>query len=173
MVEVRAVVRRYRECEHTDTLSGMPGSFRDALERAALRRFVGDYVPPRKLRLPASPGPASAADGDIREVVVAAPENRRGALSIALYARDYREVGRWVPRDAAYVIGRYMFEADKLPETWAAHCNRLDEVWVPSAWQREALVVSGVDEAKVQVMPEAVDVDFFNPVVYEGQGEPD
>lgn len=26
---------------------------------------------------------------------------------ISLYARDYREIGRWIPDDASYVIGRF------------------------------------------------------------------
>lgn len=62
--QVKAVVRRYRECEHTDTLSGVydtfnphlfftiilcpdtPAAFRDSFERAAFNRFFPRYIPP-------------------------------------------------------------------------------------------------------------------------------
>ena len=102
---------------------------------------------------------ASAANG----VTVESHGARGGAGSIALYARDYREAGRWVPRDAAYVVGRYMFEAAILPGAWVEHCNRLDEVWVPSGWQAEAFAASGVERAKLVVMPEALDVWHYDP----------
>jgi hypothetical protein len=34
-------------------------------------------------------------------------------LAIVLYSRDYREFGRWIPSKRDYLIGRYMFEADR------------------------------------------------------------
>lgn len=83
--------------------------------------------------------------------------------SIVLYARDYREMGRWVPRDTSYIIGRYMYETDSLPRPWVNHCNQLDEVWVPSQWQRKAFLHGGVRDEKMQVMGETVDEYFFDP----------
>ena len=83
--------------------------------------------------------------------------------SIVLYARDYREMGRWLPRDTSYFIGRYMYETDSLPRPWVNHCNQLDEVWVPSKWQFEAFESAGVKPEKMHVMGETVDEYFFDP----------
>lgn len=41
-------------------------------------------------------------------------------------------------------IGYAMFEADSLPAGWAAHCNRMDAIWVPSDWLRQVFTASGV-----------------------------
>lgn len=83
--------------------------------------------------------------------------------SIILWARDYREMGRWIPRDTSYVIGRYMYETDSLPRPWVNHCNQLDEVWVPSQWQYEAFENGGVLTDKMRIMGETVDEYFFDP----------
>jgi hypothetical protein len=83
--------------------------------------------------------------------------------SIILYARDYREMGRWVPRDTSYIIGRYMYETDSLPRPWSNHCNQLDEIWVPSKWQLEAFQNGKVQTEKMQIMGETVDEYFFDP----------
>lgn len=39
----------------------------------------------------------------------------------------------------------------------------MDEVWVPTKFQAEVFEQNGVDPSKIVLMPEAVDVDFFNP----------
>ena len=79
------------------------------------------------------------------------PIDREKDNSIVLYARDYREFGRWVPPDAAMYVGRYMYEADSVPKAWVRHMNLLDEIWVPSEWQKGAFVSAGVLESKIQV----------------------
>ena len=83
--------------------------------------------------------------------------------SIVLYARDYRELARWVPQDTSYVIGRYMFETDGLPRSWVSHCNTLDEVWVPSHWQKEVFETAGVQSEHTHVLAETVDSFYFDP----------
>ena len=315
LAKSRLIVRRYRDCEHTDTLSGTPGSFRDAFDRAALRRFAGAYQPPTttatpllqsklstnrrrrsrassrgsngtvavevdaapsdgntgnqlsaadgqsaamlasstaenadvaasaaarvaaraaahskrlfheaaiearsssssdgdsggssggngkaahaaalaaaraagvlsfggQARLPSapsstsesSPDPSSSGSGGVLNATAAATAgawvsyeasaNHQGAGAIAVYARDWREAGRWLPRDAAFVVGRYMFEAASLPEAWVHHCNSLDEIWVPSKWQVDAFAQSGVQRHLLAVMPEALDVWHYDP----------
>ena len=45
---------------------------------------------------------------------------------------------------------------------WVKELNRLDEVWVPSAFQREAALASGV-KTKIELMPFGVDPEYFNP----------
>lgn len=78
-VSLRAIVRRYQDCEHTDTLKDLPVSFRDTLDRLVHK---------------------SAVNND------AAPESGTDLL-VSIYSRDFRELGRWVPQDSAYVVGRY------------------------------------------------------------------
>jgi hypothetical protein len=67
------------------------------------------------------------------------------------------------PSEAAYAIGRTMYETDRVPASWVERCNRMDEIWVPTAFHVEAFEKSGVDRSKLVVMPEAVDTVFFDP----------
>ena len=67
------------------------------------------------------------------------------------------------PADADYLIGRTMFETDRLAPEWVAACNRMDEVWVPSRFNLETFAASGVERSKLVMMPEAVDSNFFDP----------
>ena len=60
-----------------------------------------------------------------------------------------------------YVVGRTMFETDRLPEGWAQRLNSVDEVWVPTEFQREIFLREGVH--KVHVVGEPVDVQRFTP----------
>lgn len=67
------------------------------------------------------------------------------------------------PDGAAYRIGRTMFETDRIPTGWAARCNAMDEIWVPTPFHRDIFADAGVLPAKLRVVPESVDVDTFDP----------
>ena len=54
-------------------------------------------------------------------------------------------------------VGWTMFETDRLPRGWAESLNRLDEVWVPSEFNRRTFAQAGVDAAKLQVVPGGID----------------
>jgi hypothetical protein len=43
-----------------------------------------------------------------------------------------------------YRVGRTMFETAGLPEHLVKHCNAMDEVWVPTAFNRETFISAGV-----------------------------
>ena len=58
--------------------------------------------------------------------------------------------------------GWTMLEVSGLPEEWVDGCNAMTEVWVPSSFNRETFVDSGV-RRPVHVMPLGVDVHYFNP----------
>jgi glycosyltransferase involved in cell wall biosynthesis len=60
-------------------------------------------------------------------------------------------------------IGRTTFETDRLPAGWVERCNALDEVWVPSEFNRETFQHSGVEAHRLRVMPEGVDTRLFCP----------
>jgi hypothetical protein len=44
-----------------------------------------------------------------------------------------------------------MYETDGLPKPWVNHCNGLDEVWVPSQWQKDVFADAGVNDDKMMV----------------------
>ena len=67
------------------------------------------------------------------------------------------------PPDAAYAIGRSMFETDRIPRNWVGKCNQMDEVWVPSEFNVETYARSGVERDKLVVIPGAVDAHEFDP----------
>ncbi len=54
---------------------------------------------------------------------------------------------------------RTMFETDRIPADWVAHCNRADEVWVPTAHNREAFAAAGVERGRLHVVPEPFELD--------------
>ncbi len=58
-------------------------------------------------------------------------------------------------------VGRTMFETDRAPASWIEPLSLLDEVWVPSAWQKEGFVRSGLDAARVQVIHGTLDAQRF------------
>lgn len=63
--------------------------------------------------------------------------------------------------------GSTMFETEGLPSGWAEACNRMDEVWVPSTFNRRTFVRAGVDPAKLFVLQPGLDVSLFDPDVVE------
>lgn len=58
-------------------------------------------------------------------------------------------------KQAKYNIGFTMFEADKLPNNWAALCNEMDAIFVPSEWNKKGFVESGVTKP-IFVIPAGV-----------------
>ncbi len=101
----------------------MPAFFRDILESTSLKSFTPPYR--------GFSHPNSLSNTDNME-----------DGSIILYAKLV--VG-------CLVIGRYMYETDGLPQPWIRHLNTIDEVWVPSQWQKETFKNSGAIEQKMQV----------------------
>ncbi|MQL77663.1 hypothetical protein Taro_010070 [Colocasia esculenta] len=65
------------------------------------------------------------------------------------------------------VVGRTMFETDRLNPEHARRCNRMDAVWVPTGFHVSTFVASGVDPSKVVKVVQPVDVGFFDPSKYK------
>ncbi len=61
-----------------------------------------------------------------------------------------------------YKIGFTMLEANGLPKDWVEQCNRMNEVWVPSNFNKETFRDAGV-RVPIYVMPLGIDIDHFNP----------
>ncbi len=63
-----------------------------------------------------------------------------------------------------YRIGYTMLEVDGFPADWVRQANRMDEVWVPSEFNREGFRRCGL-RRPVHVVPLGVDADYFHPAV--------
>ncbi|KAK6923478.1 Glycosyl transferase, family 1 [Dillenia turbinata] len=117
------------------------------------------------------------------------PENMK-SLAYELYQTNCRanstivichsEPGAWYPplfqtfpcppgeyEDFMSVIGRTMFETDRVSEEHVRRCNKMDYVWVPSEFHVSTFTESGVEPSKVVKVVQSVDVDFFDPFKYE------
>ena len=68
------------------------------------------------------------------------------------------------PATGAWVLIQ-PWEFGALPEEWVQNLARVDEAWVPSEYVRKVYIDSGVDAAKVQVVPNGIDPARFKPDV--------
>ncbi|GJP65463.1 hypothetical protein CLOP_g22336 [Closterium sp. NIES-67] len=88
----------------------------------------------------------------------------------------HSEPGAWAPplfqtppcppaalQASAFLIGRTMFETDRVTPMHVQRCNRMHQVWVPSAFHRHSFAASGVHPSKLRVLPQPVDVHAFHP----------
>lgn len=60
-------------------------------------------------------------------------------------------------------IGCTIFETDRIPPAWVGPCNRMDEVWVPSEFNRQTFAASGVDPDRLVVVPYGIDTSAYEP----------
>jgi glycosyltransferase involved in cell wall biosynthesis len=60
-------------------------------------------------------------------------------------------------------IGRTAFGTDRIPDGWSRRCNAIDEVWVPSEFNRDTFAAAGVDSGNLRVMRSGVDSQRFRP----------
>ena len=60
-------------------------------------------------------------------------------------------------------IGRTALAALDVPRDWVVRLNQLDETWVSNRTEADALVAAGVDPDRVAVVPEAIELDRFDP----------
>lgn len=65
------------------------------------------------------------------------------------------------------VVGRTMFETDRVNDEHVRRCNRMDFVWVPTDFHVRSFRQSGVDPAKVRKIIQPVDLAFFDPFKVE------
>ena len=111
------------------------------------------------------PGPLRTA---LNQAVNRRPDHRRPTVSVCHSEPGAWHPPRWPtarcpPTHAAYTIGRTMFETDRIPKGWDERLNAMDEVWVPTDFHRDVFARGGVVPEKLVVVPEPVDVDFFDP----------
>ncbi|KAK9791576.1 hypothetical protein WJX73_010077 [Symbiochloris irregularis] len=93
-----------------------------------------------------------------KAVVICHSEPGAWALPEPLY-----ETSICPPPGSLFTVGRTMFETDRLSPEHARRLNGMHQTWVPTHFHKEVFAASGVQESKLVVMPEPVDVDFFSP----------
>jgi hypothetical protein len=64
------------------------------------------------------------------------------------------------------LIGYTVWETDKLPSTWSTHCNNLDEIWVPTYWNKIILKKSNVT-VPIEIKPPKFYKKYVLPKVTE------
>lgn len=64
-----------------------------------------------------------------------------------------------------YKIGYTMLEVDGLPKEWVRQANLMDEIWVPSSFNKETFLDSGV-KVPISVMPLGVDPAYFSTSIH-------
>ncbi|KAK9691556.1 hypothetical protein RND81_09G204200 [Saponaria officinalis] len=93
----------------------------------------------------------------------------------------HSEPGAWYPplfdtfpcppssryKDFLAVIGRTMFETDRVNVEHVRRCNRMDFVWVPTEFHVSSFIQSGVESSKIVKVVQPVDVDFFDAREYQ------
>jgi len=62
-------------------------------------------------------------------------------------------------------VGRTMFETDRIPDGWLERCNAMDEVWLPTEFNRRTFEEAGVQAGKLKVVRAGVDTELFRPDV--------
>ncbi len=111
---------------------------------------------------PGTPFPMPEPEGlhDHRlDVIARRRPGRRPDVSVVYAQGDVFRKNR-----GRYRIGYSMLEVDGFPEEWVRQANEMDEIWVPSSFNREGMLQSGVTKP-VHVMPLGVDPDHFNPSI--------
>ncbi len=75
----------------------------------------------------------------------------------------------WPPNWTAPASGAWVliqpWEYGRIPAEWVRNCQRVDEVWVPSACAQRMYVESGVPAEKVHVVPNGINPSIFHPAV--------
>jgi len=62
-----------------------------------------------------------------------------------------------------YNIGYTTWETDKLPKDWIYLCNQVDELFVPSTWNKEVFINSGVVKP-ITVIPHIINTNMNNKI---------
>ncbi len=129
---------------------------------ASGRRLVFTTVakPPEFWRLVARLDPAPAGAG--RVYVTFHPPGWHEGGPTGPWVDFYAQKRLENPLALAYV-GFTMFETDRIAPEWVASCNGMDEIWVPSEFNRATFVQSGVDPRKVFVIPLGLDLARYRP----------
>lgn len=95
-------------------------------------------------------------------------EVRRKAKDLGVTQVVYGQGDVFFKNSGRYRVGYSMLEVTGIPPDWVEQANALDEIWVPSKFNRDTFASSGVHRP-IKVMPLGVDVNYFHPFVKSGK----
>jgi GT2 family glycosyltransferase len=98
-----------------------------------------------------------AESGDHLLDVVSARTSREPSVAVV-----YGQGDALGANGGKYKIGFTMLEVDTFPASWVAEAQKMDEVWVPSEFNRQGLHRSGVTRP-IHVVPLGADANHFHP----------
>lgn len=67
-----------------------------------------------------------------------------------------------------YKIGHCEFEGKEWPALWAHYANEMDEIWVPTEWDKQKALRCGIT-VPIFVIYQGIDPDYFNPSIVPAQ----
>ena len=76
----------------------------------------------------------------------------------------YGQGDAFIANKGPYKIGYTMLETSGIPKEWARQANLMDEVWVPTDFNKKTFSESGVTKP-IHIMPLGVDTNYFNPLI--------
>jgi len=68
----------------------------------------------------------------------------------------------FIKNSGMYKIGHCEFEATEAPESWIRYCNMMDELWVPTQWDKEKFEKAGV-HVPIYIIHQGIDPNYFHP----------
>ena len=68
----------------------------------------------------------------------------------------------FIKNSGTYKIGHCEFEATEIPASWPKYCNMMDELWVPTEWDRKKFRKGGVN-VPIHIIHQGIDPDYFHP----------
>ena len=100
-------------------------------------------------------------DGDCGDHLLNVVSGRKSPLKPAVEV-VYAQGDVFRRNHGRYRIGYTMLEVDGFPAEWVRQANEMDEVWVPTEFNRQGFLRTGMKKP-IHVMPLGVDVDHFHP----------
>lgn len=61
------------------------------------------------------------------------------------------------------------FDTDRIPQSWVQSLKNFDQVWVPTAFHAKTFANSGIEAARMRVIPQAVDLSLFDARAHRRQ----
>lgn len=60
-------------------------------------------------------------------------------------------------------IGYTVSETTSLHSKWVNEIKKINQVWIPTNWGKQVLIANGVPESMIEIVPEGIDTNIFNP----------
>ena len=108
--------------------------------------------------LPWSQDPSPATDAEQKRLNELA--NRSARPGFIHIIQDFPAGWQRHPQ-AGWTIARTMYETDRFPESWIEAAANIDEFWVPTEFNKRSLADSGIDPARVTVIPNCFDFEPY------------